>query len=109
MYMQDLPIYLDGLWFFSSVFYSFQNTDTACILCLKHKYLCFGCDCYINVEKEMATHSSFLAWRILWTERLGGLPSMGLRGRHDWSNLESYINEIRKPLDWSGFNALVPT
>ena len=62
---------------FFIMFYSFQNTDAACILCLKHKYVCFGCDCYINVEKEMATHSSFLAWRILWTERLGGLPSMG--------------------------------
>ena len=27
-------------------------------------------------EKEMATHSSTLAWRILWTEEPGGLPSM---------------------------------
>ena len=25
----------------------------------------------------MATHPSILAWRILWTERPGGLPSMG--------------------------------
>ena len=25
----------------------------------------------------MATHSSILAWRILWTEEPGGLPSMG--------------------------------
>ena len=25
----------------------------------------------------MATHSSILAWRILWTEELGGLQSMG--------------------------------
>ena len=29
------------------------------------------------VEKEMATHSSILAWRIPWTEELGGLQSMG--------------------------------
>ena len=28
------------------------------------------------VEKEMATHSSILAWRIPWTEELGGLQSM---------------------------------
>ena len=28
-------------------------------------------------EKEMATHSSVLAWRIPGTEELGGLPSMG--------------------------------
>ena len=29
-------------------------------------------------EKEMATHSSILVWRILWTEGPGGLQSMGL-------------------------------
>ena len=37
-----------------------------------------------TVEKEMATHSSILAWRILGTEEPGGLPSMGLhRVAHD--------------------------
>ena len=36
------------------------------------------------LEKEMATHSSVLAWRIQWTEEPGGLPSMGLhRVGHD--------------------------
>ena len=36
------------------------------------------------LEKEMATHSSILAWKISWTEELGGLQSMGLqRVRHD--------------------------
>ena len=29
------------------------------------------------LEKEMATHSSVLAWRILGTEESSGLPSMG--------------------------------
>ena len=29
------------------------------------------------LEKEMTTHSSILAWRILWTEEPGGLLSMG--------------------------------
>ena len=29
------------------------------------------------VEKEMATHSSILAWEIPWTEEPGGLQSMG--------------------------------
>ena len=28
------------------------------------------------LEKEMATHSSILAWRISWTEEPGGLQSM---------------------------------
>ena len=32
---------------------------------------------YHASEKEMATHSSALAWRILGTEEPGGLPSMG--------------------------------
>ena len=29
------------------------------------------------LEKEMATHSSILVWRIPWTEKPGGLKSMG--------------------------------
>ena len=36
------------------------------------------------LEKEMATHSSILAWRIPWMEELGGLQSTGLqRVGHD--------------------------
>jgi len=36
------------------------------------------------LEKEMATHSNILAWRISWTEEPGGLQSMGSqRVRHD--------------------------
>ena len=31
------------------------------------------------LEKEMATHSSTLAWKIPWTEECGGLQSMGLQ------------------------------
>ena len=30
-----------------------------------------------DLEKEMATHSSILAWSILWTEEPGGLLSVG--------------------------------
>ena len=37
------------------------------------------------MEKEMATHSSILAWRISWTEEPGGLQSWGLK--------ESYTTE----------------
>ena len=41
-----------------------------------------------SLEKEMATHSSVLAWSIPGTEEPGGLPSMGLHSvGHDWSNL----------------------
>ena len=40
------------------------------------------------LEKEMAPHSSTLAWRIPWMEEPGGLPSMGSnRVGHDWSDL----------------------
>ena len=36
------------------------------------------------LEKEMATHSSTLAWKIPWMEELGRLQFMGLlRVRHD--------------------------
>ena len=35
-----------------------------------------GEDC---LEEEMATHSSILAWRILWTEEPDGLQSLGLQ------------------------------
>ena len=38
------------------------------------------------LEKEMATHSSILAWKIPWTEEPGGLQSLGLqRVGHDWA------------------------
>ena len=40
------------------------------------------------LEKEMATYSSVLAWRIPGMGEPGGLPSMGShRVRHDWSDL----------------------
>ena len=43
------------------------------------------------LEKEMATHSSILVWRIPWTEEPGKLQSMGSqRVRHDWMT-DTYI------------------
>ena len=45
------------------------------------------------LEKEMATHSSVLAWRIPGMAELGGLPSVGLhRIRHNWSDLAAASN-----------------
>ena len=45
-------------------------------------------DLKTDMETEMATHSSVLAWRIPGTGEPDGLPSMGShRVRHDWSNL----------------------
>ena len=49
-------------------------------------------------EKEMATHSNILAWRIPWTEEPGGLQSMGLqRIGHDRAtniNINLFITEM---------------
>ena len=43
---------------------------------------------FYALEKETATHSSVLAWRIPGAGEPGGLPSMGShRVRHDWSDL----------------------
>ena len=41
------------------------------------------------LEKEMAAHSSVLAWRIPGTGEPGGLPSMGSRGRTRLKRLSS--------------------
>ena len=44
------------------------------------------------LEKEMATRSSVLAWRISGTGEPGGLPSVGShRVGHDWSNLAAVV------------------
>ena len=47
------------------------------------------------LEKEMATHSSILAWRIPGTGEPGGLLSMGLlRVGHDWSDLAAVASNF---------------
>ena len=48
------------------------------------------------LEKEMATHSSILAWRIPGTEEPGGMSSMGShRVRHDWSDLAATAADMQ--------------
>ena len=50
------------------------------------------------LEKEMATHSSVLAWRIPGTGEPGGLPSLGShRIGHDWRDLVVVANNERHP------------
>ena len=44
------------------------------------------------LEKEMATNSNILAWRIPGTEEPGGLPSMG--SRRLWGRTESDMTEV---------------
>ena len=49
------------------------------------------------LEKEMATPSSILAWRIPWMEEPGGLQSTGLqRVGHDWAtSLSLYLSALQ--------------
>ena len=50
---------------------------------------------FYALEKEMATHSSVLAWRIPETGEPGGLPSLGShRVGHDWSNLAAAMDRV---------------
>ena len=45
------------------------------------------------LEKEMATHSSILAWRIPWTEEPGGLQSTrSQRVGHDWATSHTHTH-----------------
>ena len=55
------------------------------------------------LEKEMATHSSVLAWRIPGTGKPGGLPSTGShRVRHDWIDLAAAAPEHPIYQVWGG-------
>ena len=48
------------------------------------------------LEKEMAIHSSTLAWKIPWTEKPDRLQSMGLqRVRHDWATSLSLLKILK--------------
>ena len=50
------------------------------------------------LEKEMATHSSILAWRIPWTEETGGLQ----RVQHDWvTSLSAYHKSLQNKIYFS--------
>ena len=45
-----------------------------------------------DLEEEVATHSSTLAWEILWTEGPGGLQSMGSqRVEHSWATKHTHM------------------
>ena len=47
------------------------------------------------LEKEMAIHSSTIAWKIPWTEEPGRLQSMGLQS---WTRLSDFTNYVFKIL-----------
>ena len=56
-----------------------------------------------TLEKEMATHSSVLAWRIPRTGEPGGLPSLwSHRVGHDWSDCTHSLKLLSGPIILSG-------
>ena len=53
------------------------------------------------LEKGMATHSSILAWEMLWTEEPGGLQFMGSqRFGHDWAHIHVVHNLVLSHYWW---------
>ena len=59
------------------------------------------------LEKEVATHSSILAWRIPWTEEPGRLQSMELYGMaKSQTRLSNNLKEIIKLIKTPSFSSL---
>ena len=64
---------------------------------------------YITLEKEMAPHSSILAWKIPWAEEPGRLQSMGsLRVGHDWVTSLSLFTFMHWRRKWQPTPVLLP-
>ena len=92
------------------------NYDTFCILCFRKNSIYLTNKVYEGftfhfhaLEKEMATHSSVLAWRIPGTGSLVGCRLWDRRVGHDWSDLTTkttttlllfYPNQYPKKYIW---------
>ena len=62
-----------------------------------------------SLEREMATHSSALAWKIPWIEEPGRLQSMGSqRVRHDWATSLSLFTFMHWRRKWQPTPVLLP-
>ena len=62
-----------------------------------------------NMEKRMAPHSSTLAWKIPWTERPGGLQSMGSLGvGHDWATSLYFFTFMHWRRKWQPTPVFLP-
>ena len=72
------------------------------LICPPHWATSLSLFTFHALEKEMATHSSVLAWRIPGTGEPGGLPSVGShRVGHDWSVLAAAAAAVYKAACWS--------
>ena len=89
-----------GGFFFFFLFPWFPLSNLLVLNCSQH---------FHALEKEMATHSSVLAWRIPGTAEPGGLPSMGLhRVRHDWNYLVAAATKLTFLWNCSRGNSPLP-
>ena len=62
-----------------------------------------------SLKKEMAPHSSTLAWKISWTVEAGGLQSMGLlRVGHDWATSLSFFTFMHWRRKWQPTPVFLP-
>ena len=61
-----------------------------------------------SLEKEMATHSTLLTWKIPWEEGPGGLLSMGSQSWHDWACMDDDDDRLFGQVSfghiWTDFN-----
>ena len=81
---------LFGSWFKQTIENYYEAVgmlNTVYLIVFKNYYQMFQV-----LEKEMATYSSILAWRIPRTEELGGLQSIGSQKiRHDWVSMHACV------------------
>ena len=54
-----------------------ENIHPLLVYYVNNKYIKLRCQYIVLVEKEVATHSSILAWEIVWTVEPGSLQSKG--------------------------------
>ena len=74
-----------------------------------HLYPYYLKNVYKLKEKAMASHSSTLAWKILWTEEPGRLQSMGsLRVGHDWAASFSLFPFMHWRRKWQPIPVFLP-
>ena len=82
-------------WHYFILFYGWVIVHWIYVPHLYHSSVSGHLGCFHVLEKEMATHSSTLTWKIPWTEKPGRLLSMGSqRVGHDWATSLTHVLAI---------------
>ena len=69
-----------------------QQVEVTCVV-TDGNWVFGGAERAVWLEKDMATHSSILAWRIPWTEGPGGLQSLASqRDGHYWATEHTHVH-----------------